>query len=67
MEGDKKYLIIEWLNSTPIINGANYYDEKGDALKAAIYLENLAEKSKIMTGVSVEYTICEIYKGKVPV
>lgn len=67
MEADKKYLIVEWLNGNPILNGANYYDEKEDALKAALYLEGLAEKSKTMTGVSVEYTICEIYKGKVPV
>jgi len=60
-----RYLIIEWLNDYPVINGANFYKEEKDAIEAALFLEEIAKKAKFKMAISVKYTICKIYEGKV--
>lgn len=45
-----RYLLIEWVNGNPIIDGCKHFDSKDDCLKY------WREIPKVM---DVEYTICE--------
>ena len=53
------YLLIEWLNGNPAIDGAYYFDNKEDAIK---YYNDLPKI--IIPGFVIEYTICRIYNKK---
>jgi len=48
-----RYLLVEWLEGNPIIDGAIYFDTKEECLE---YWNNLPKYA----GYNVEYTICRI-------
>lgn len=48
----ERYLLIEWINGNPIIDGAKYADTKDELIE---YYDSLP---KVL---GVEYTICRIY------
>ena len=56
-----KYLIIEWVNDSPIISGALYYDDMKTASRMCEFLEALAAKTSLSG--CVKYTICQIEPG----
>ena len=56
-----KYLIIEWVNDSPVLNGALYYDDMETALRMCEFLESLAAKTSLSG--CVKYTICQIEPG----
>ena len=57
----EKFLIVEWLDNQPIIDGANYYDTHEDAMKRCV---SLYEKSGNILAINVRYTVCRIFLGK---
>ena len=56
-----KYLIIEWINDSPVLNGALYYDDMETASRMCEFLEALAAKTSLSG--CVKYSICQIQKG----
>jgi hypothetical protein len=50
----ERYLLIEWIQGHPIIDGAKYADTKQELMD---YLDSLPKLPKSL----VEYTICRIY------
>ena len=48
-----RFLLVQWLNGNPIIDGAIYFDTREDCLK---YWESLPK----INGIEIEYTICRI-------
>jgi hypothetical protein len=48
-----RFLLVQWVNANPIIDGAIYFDTREDCLK---YWESLPK----INGIEVEYTICRI-------
>ena len=56
-----KYLIIEWVNDSPVLNGALYYDDMETALKVCQFFEKLVANAGLEN--SVKYTICKVEKG----
>lgn len=62
----KKYLVIQWINNNPIINGCCYYDTMEDAIKSSKIQEELSKKNLqiLNDGTTVEYSICTTYKGR---
>jgi len=48
-----RYLLVEWLDDNPIIDGAIYFDTKEECLE---YWKNLPKHE----GFKIEYTICRI-------
>ena len=56
-----KYLIIEWVNDSPVINGALYYDDMETALRVCQFFEKLVANAGLEN--SVKYTICKVEKG----
>jgi len=48
-----RYLLVEWLEGNPIIDGAIYFDTKEECLE---YWNNLPKYE----GFKIEYTICRI-------
>ena len=59
----KLFLIVEWIDDSPSINGAKYYESKEEALEAALYFEQLNKILPIGFAINVKHTICEIEKG----
>ena len=55
----KLFLIVEWIDDSPTINGAKYYESKEEAL----YFEKLNKILPIEFAINVKHTICEIEKG----
>ena len=49
-----RYLLIEWIQGHPVIDGAKYADTKQELMD---YYESLPKLPKSL----VEYTICRIY------
>ena len=50
----ERYLLIEWIQGHPVIDGAKYADTKQELLD---YYDSLPKLPKSL----VEYTICRIY------
>ena len=48
-----RFLLVQWLNGNPIIDGAIYFETREDCLK---YWESLPK----INGFESEYTICRI-------
>ena len=40
----KLFLIVEWIDDSPTVNGAKYYESKEEAVEAALHLEKLNKK-----------------------
>jgi hypothetical protein len=49
----ERYLLVEWLNGNPILDGATYFDSKEECLE---YYKNLPK----LKGFDIEHTICRI-------
>ena len=50
----ERYLLIEWIQGHPVIDGAKYADTKQELMD---YYDSLPKLQKSL----VEYTICRIY------
>lgn len=50
----ERYLLIEWIQGQPVIDGAKYADTKQELMD---YYDSLPKLPKSL----VEYTICRIY------
>ena len=50
----ERYLLIEWIQGQPVIDGAKYADTKQEIMD---YYDSLPKLPKSL----VEYTICRIY------
>ena len=50
----ERYLLVEWIQGQPIIDGAKYADTKQELMD---YYDSLPKLPKSL----VEYTICRIY------
>ena len=50
----ERYLLIEWIQGHPVIDGAKYADTKQELMN---YYDSLPKLPKSL----VEYTICRIY------
>jgi hypothetical protein len=48
-----RFLLVQWLDGAPIIDGATYFDTREDCLK---YCESLPK----INGLQIDYTICRI-------
>jgi hypothetical protein len=59
----KLFLIVEWIDDSPTINGAKYYESKEEAVEAALHLEKLNRILSEGFAINVKHTICEIEKG----
>ena len=59
----KLFLIVEWIDDSPSVNGAKYYESKEEALDAALHLEKLNKILSVRFAINVKHTICEIEKG----
>ena len=53
----ERYLLVEWLNGNPILDGATYFDSKEECLE---YYKNLPK----LKGFDIEYTICRISNAR---
>lgn len=57
---DSLYLLIEWVDGNPIVNGATYYETRGECLNA---YNRLSSIYKIYPNYKAEFTICVINRG----
>lgn len=57
MEENYNYLLVEWLNDSPIIDGSVYFDTKEECLEYCKSLPNVEN-----LGINIKYTICRITK-----
>ena len=53
----ERYLLVEWLNGNPILDGATYFDSKEECLE---YYKNLPK----LKGFDIEHTICRISNAR---
>lgn len=53
----ERYLLVEWLNGNPILDGSTYFDSKEECLE---YYKNLPK----LKGFDIEHTICRIYNAR---
>ena len=51
------YILVEWLNGKPMIDGSTYFDTKEECLE---YYNNLPK----LAGYDIEYTICRIRNAR---
>lgn len=58
MKQAAKFLLVEWINGIPMIDGAKYAETEQELID---YLHSLPKPPKLPNlKVKVEYTICEI-------
>ena len=53
----ERYILVEWLNGKPMIDGSTYFDTKEECLE---YYNNLPK----LAGYDIEYTICRIRNAR---
>lgn len=53
----ERYILVEWLNGKPMIDGSTYFDTKEECME---YYNNLPK----LTGYDIEYTICRIRNAR---
>ena len=53
----ERYILVEWLNGKPMIDGSTYFDTKEECLE---YYNNLPK----LAGYDIEYTICKIRNAR---
>lgn len=53
----ERYILVEWLNGKPMIDGSTYFDTKEECLE---YYNNLPK----LTEYDIEYTICRIRNAR---
>ena len=53
----ERYLLIEWLNGNPMLDGSTYFDSKEECLE---YYKKLPK----LKGFDIEHTICRISNAR---
>gem|GEM_PF-4733869 len=53
----ERYILVEWLNGKPMIDGSTYFDTKEECLE---YYNNLPK----LAGYDIEHTICRIRNAR---